>query len=434
MKINGRQLFVVGTHFGDEGKGKLIDTISRDFDYAVRFSGGNNAGHTVYHNGTKVALHLIPSAVFHKRTMCVLAPGVVVDPIAMEDEINQLKKIGIDLSERLKISGNCPLIFSCHKQLDKYREKLLGTNKIGTTGKGIGPAYEDVVGRRAIKIYDLLGNNLTKKLDILHGHYALQLGDEMEKGLLFEEAHKAKEIVSGYVCNTVQLLLQAEKNNQCVLYEGAQGSMLDLAVGTWPYITSSFANISGIYVGTHLPPRGDIYTLGICKAYTTRVGEGPLPTEIEGENQELLTTLGNEFGATTGRKRRCGWLDIPILRRSIQRNNIDVLCITKLDVLDTLDKISICTSYQINGIQSDLPPDDIGQLDECRPNYTEIDGWKTDITAIRNYKDLPHQAQYFIEQIQSMAGIPVIMVSVGVNREQLVWCREEDSNLQELPH
>ena len=416
-------LFIVGTHFGDEGKGKIVDVMASQYRYAVRFSGGNNAGHTLYHNGNKIVLHLIPSAVLHPTVTCVIGPGVVIDPVAFQEELNTINQVITLDAKALAVSGNAAIIFSCHSALDQKRESALGTGKIGTTGKGIGPAYEDIAARRAIRGYDLFAPSIQHKIELLASHYATPL-DTDHKTLtskLMQEASAAKEILSPYLTDTTALLHQAIKKKEPILFEGAQGAMLDVHAGSWPYVTSSATMTGGLLCGTRLPATALDKILGVSKAYTTRVGNGTLPTQIPEPLQSKMVDLGKEFGATTGRTRRCGWLDLPLLRHAIRQCGINQLCISKLDVLDSFDQLNLCYAYQLDGAELLYPPDNPNQFANCKPLYHTIEGWNTPTSALRTPDQLPPQLKAYLSYIEQQTETPVSMVSVGAQREDMVW-------------
>lgn len=438
MKHVPQLLYIVGTHFGDEGKGKIVDTLASQYDYAVRFSGGNNAGHTLYHQGKKIVLHLIPSAIFHPNTTCVIAQGVVLDPYGLQEEIKQVSTLMPGFDRRLAISGNCALLFPLHRDLDSMRETSLGNKKIGTTGKGIGPAYEDISARRAIRLYDLLSPNLPDKLHTLahHASVIMQQPFDVIYSKLCCDAEFAKQTLSPFIVDTNTLLRDALEKNRPILFEGAQGIMLDLYAGSWPYVTSSSSTFAGLLTGTQIvpSPSNPVSVLGVCKAYTTRVGGGPFPTEIEGPIQDYLVEKGSEFGSTTGRKRRCGWLDLPMLRHAVRQGTVTSLCITKLDVFDTFDTISVCTMYDCNGRLLRYPPDNMNELEFCKPIFTMLPGWKQSTNHITDKNKIPTEMQSFISLIEQEVGVSIAIISVGTNRENIVWCRGEDLNLHEFPH
>lgn len=416
-------IVIVGAQWGDEGKGKVIDIYAPKADYIVRFQGGNNAGHTVVIGEDEFVLHLIPSGILHKRKFCVIGNGVVIDPKALLDEIDMLKSKGIDVDNRLFVSENAHVIFPYHKKLDELKE-MLKRKKIGTTKKGIGPSYADKVARTGIRMIDLfdegtlkekLKANLEEKNAILTKIYNIE-GYSFD-GLYKEYQGYAKRL-KPYICNTVVLLNDAVRKRKRILFEGAQGTLLDVDHGTYPFVTSSNATAGGASTGSGVGPTKIDKVIGVVKAYTTRVGEGPFPTEFSKDLMEHIRQKGKEFGATTGRPRRCGWFDSVIVKHSVMVNGIDEIVVTKLDVLDDLAALKICTGYRSGGkVYKDFPAD-IKVLTDCKPIYEELPGWEADTTGITAYSKLPKNAKNYLKRIQEILKTKIVLVSVGSERKQ----------------
>lgn len=414
-------IVVVGAQWGDEGKGKIIDILARDCDYVVRYQGGNNAGHTVVIDSDEFILHLIPSGILHKNKVCVIGNGVVVDPEALIDEIEMLRKKGIHVDDNLKISEQVHLIFPYHKALDQLRESKA---KIGTTGRGIGPCYTDKIGRCGIRLADLLDDEIFRK------KLKDNLGDKNEvlrklynhEGFSFDEIYKKyatyRKAISKYACNSTVVLNEAVKKNKSILFEGAQGTLLDIDHGTYPYVTSSNATAGGACTGTGLGPSKINKVIGVVKAYTTRVGEGPFPTEFPPKLMDEIRKKGKEYGATTGRPRRCGWFDSVIVRHSALVNSLDSIVVTKLDVLDELKTIKIATAYRYKGKTFKDFPSNIEMLWKVEPVYEELPGWMEDTTQVHRFSDLPTNAKKYLKRLQRLVGVKIELVSVGSKREQ----------------
>lgn len=413
---------LVGSQWGDEGKGKIVDILSENYDIVVRYQGGANAGHTVTIGDKQYILHLIPSGILREGVICVIGNGVVIDPNALLTEIDLLKKHGISVDGRLYISHNAHLIMPYHKLLDSISEN--NGNKIGTTGRGIGPCYIDKYARKGIKIVDLLNkkvleqkirenlkekNNLLKKI---YNHAELDVEEIIKEYVDFDKA------IDKYVKDVPAYLNQAIAEGKSILLEGAQGALLDVDHGTYPYVTSSSPTSGGACTGTGIPPTKISLVIGIVKAYTTRVGFGPFPTELTDETGEKLRTIGSEYGATTGRPRRCGWFDAFLVRYSALINGIEEAAITKLDVLSSFNEIKICTGYKLNGKILKSFPTDVQRLSEVEPVYESFKGWNTDISKARSYSDLPAEAKEYLEFIANHTGIKITIVSVGPEREQ----------------
>jgi adenylosuccinate synthase len=415
---------LVGAQWGDEGKGKIIDVLIARADVVVRSQGGNNAGHTVIHRGAKYILHLIPSGILRRGKICVIGNGVVVDPIALVAEIEGLRKLGIAIGKNLLLSDCAHLVLPYHRLLDEQRELRQGRAKIGTTKRGIGPAYGDKAARTGLRVADLMQPILfSKKLQakILENNSILQaLG---AKPINFREVNEsylaAGEKLHPFVSNTVVYLHRALEHGKEILFEGAQGTFLDIDHGTYPYVTSSNTTAGGACTGTGVPPHRMDRVVGVMKAYTTRVGEGALPTE-DRQLAEMLHQLGREFGATTGRARRCGWFDAVATRYATMINGIDELAITNLDGLDHVDPIRVCVGYRLNGKRLDVPPCDAAQLDNCEPVYKEMRGWNQSTQSARKLSQLPSTARDYIKYISKLTGARLSIVSVGPTRAQTI--------------
>ncbi|HAW49968.1 TPA: adenylosuccinate synthase [bacterium] len=406
-------LAIIGLQWGDEGKGKIIDYLAKEYDYIVRFQGGNNAGHTVNIDKREIIFHLIPSGALYSNKHLVIGNGVVVNPSVLLEEISSLRNMGIE--PNLHISYRCHLIMPYHIAIDERREK---TQKIGTTKRGIGPAYTDKIARCGIVLADLLDREefegkIRKNLEKegISEFYPEKIADEYL--LLFEK-------IKCFVCDTRVLLNKAILEKKSILFEGAQGTLLDVDFGTYPYVTSSNPTIGGICTGTGIPPKYIDNTLGVMKAYSTRVGEGPFPTELKGDIGNGLRIKGKEYGATTGRPRRCGWLDIPTIKYSCEINGVTSIAITKLDVLDKLPSIKVCTKYKIKGEIFEEIPQSIVNWDEVEPLYEEFTGWMEDTQNIKKKEDLPKASRVYIDKIMEMIGISVSIISVGSERNQTI--------------
>jgi adenylosuccinate synthase len=432
----GRNVVVVGTQWGDEGKGKIVDWMTDHAQGVARFQGGHNAGHTLVINGRKTALQLIPSGVMREGVACYIGNGVVVDPGHLISEIERIEALGVDVRSRLFLSESCPLILPFHVEIDKAREALRessGSGKIGTTGKGIGPAYEDKVARRALRVQDLkhpqrFESRLRELVDL---HNAELTGVLRAQPLAFQPmldaAMAAAEQLRPMMADVGYRLFQAHHRGDNLLFEGAQGTLLDIDHGTYPYVTSSNCVAGNAAAGSGIGPGLLHYVLGITKAYTTRVGAGPFPTELPmdepGSVGHHLSTVGQERGTVTGRARRCGWLDAAALKRSIIINGVSGLCITKLDVLDGLKEILICTGYRLQGRVVDVLPLDADEIVECEPIYETLPGWPETTAGLTNWEQLPVNARRYLERMQTLIGAPIDMVSTGPDRVHTILLR-----------
>lgn len=436
VSTSGRNVVVVGTQWGDEGKGKVVDWLTDHAQGVVRFQGGHNAGHTLVIKGVKTALQLIPSGIMREGVACYIGNGVVVDPTHLIGEIERLEKIGLSVRDRLFISESCPLILPFHVEIDKAREALRetsGLGKIGTTGKGIGPAYEDKVARRALRVQDLKHPErfAARLRDLLEVHNVELTGylkaQALEFQPIFDLAMKVAEQLRPMMADVGYRIHQANLAGANILFEGAQGTLLDIDHGTYPYVTSSNCVAGNAAAGSGVGPDRLHYILGITKAYTTRVGSGPFPSELPidqpGSVGHHLSTIGQERGTVTGRARRCGWLDAAALKRSIIINGVSGLCITKLDVLDGLEEIKVCVGYKLDGRALDILPLDADEIAACEPVYDSFPGWSESTAGITNWDALPVNARRYLERVQSFIGAPVDMVSTGPDRDHTILLR-----------
>ncbi|MDE2484489.1 MAG: adenylosuccinate synthase [candidate division NC10 bacterium] len=419
-------VIVVGTQWGDEGKGKIVDLLSEYFDAVARYQGGTNAGHTVVVEEEKIVLHLVPSGVLRKGKVCILGNGVVIDLTALIQEIDQLSKLHVKIEENFFISKNAHLVLPYHAILDAELERLREGRQIGTTRRGIGPAYVDKMARTGIRVGDLadrdffkerLRNNLEEKRVQFPHHQELQ---ELDYEKMAAEQLEQFERVRGFVVDSSLVIHDLIKTGKSVLFEGAQGTLLDVDLGTYPYVTSSSATAGGACTGTGVSPLTIDGVLGVTKAYTTRVGEGPMPTELTDAIGQMLQKRGQELGATTGRPRRCGWFDAVAVRYSARINGLSALALMKLDVLDTCESIRICTSYRCNGTILRDFPNETGLLQACEPIYEEVPGWNESIAGITSYKYLPTRCRTYIERIEGLTGVKVGLISIGPRRDQTI--------------
>ena len=422
----GKNVIVIGTQWGDEGKGKIVDLLTERVAAVARFQGGHNAGHTLVIDGQKTVLSLIPSGILRDNSLCLIGNGVVISLPALLKEADMLAERGVPVFERLKGSPACPLILPSHVALDRARERARGTNAIGTTGRGIGPAYEDKVARRALRISDLfqrerLAAKLGEVLDLhnfmLRNYYNT---DTIDFQQVLDETLAQGERVKPLVDDVSLLLRNLQAAGKSVLFEGAQGALLDVDLGTYPFVTSSNTTAGNAGTGTGIGPCAFGYVLGITKAYTTRVGSGPFPTELFDEYGEHLSRVGHEFGAVTGRRRRTGWFDAVALRRSVLHNSVSGLCVTKLDVLDGLDTIRLCVGYRMRGEVSIEPPLLADHFADCEPVYEDMPGWTESTVGITEYDALPATARRYLERIAQLVGVPLDIVSTGADREHTI--------------
>jgi adenylosuccinate synthase len=426
---------VIGTQWGDEGKGKIVDWLTDHAQGVVRFQGGHNAGHTLVINGKKTVLHLIPSGILRDDVICYIGNGVVLNPQALLKEMDELQAAGYDVYGRLKISEACPLILPYHEAIDKARELAKGDAKIGTTGRGIGPAYEDKVARRAIRLQDIfhrerfaakLGEVLDYHNFVLKNYFNAPTVD-FQKTL--DDTLALAERIKPLVMDVPRALYEANQAGNSLLFEGAQGALLDIDHGTYPFVTSSNCVSGAACAGAGVGPQMLNYVLGITKAYTTRVGSGPFPTELYDAVAkcdpvgEGLAKRGHEFGSTTGRARRCGWFDAAALKRSIQINGVSGLCITKLDVMDGMESVRLCVAYRINGVDSDILPVGADALADCQAVYEDMPGWSESTLGIQKYEELPLAARNYLQRIAQVCGVPVDMVSTGPDRDETIVLR-----------
>ncbi len=417
---------VLGAQWGDEGKGKIVDVLSENVDYVVRFQGGANAGHTLKFDDRTVVLHLVPSGLFNGNSQCVIGNGVVIDPITLVEELVGIEEMGFNLDNRLFISETAHVILTYHKLLDKVKEKRRGDAAIGTTGRGIGPAYVSKISRVGIRMVDLLDeDSLRAKIDQNLGDINDALKniykeETLSTDSIMAELKPAIDRLRPYICNTTNLMHEAIKEGKNILLEGAQGSLLDVDHGTYPYVTSSSPTAGGACTGTGIPPTALNNVMGITKAYCTRVGNGPFPTELLDDTGEFLRKKGQEFGATTGRPRRCGWLDLVALKYSVQLNGINELTLTKMDVLDGFKEIKICTSYKVNGVETDVFPLTLKETDELEPIYTSLAGWDNTIYGMTDWNELPENAQKYVRFIEEYLGVKFNIVSTGPKRSESI--------------
>tara|TARA_R110002124_G_scaffold68845_3_gene185919 strand:- start:10298 stop:11596 length:1299 start_codon:yes stop_codon:yes gene_type:complete len=419
----GKNVVVLGTQWGDEGKGKVVDLLTDKAKYVVRYQGGHNAGHTLVINGEKTVLHLIPSGVLRDNVKCLIGNGVVLCPKALMTEMAMLEERGVPVRERLLISDACPLILPYHNALDAAREKARGSKAIGTTGRGIGPAYEDKAARRGLRVGDLFcAESFAAKLkEIMEYHNFVLTEYYKAEPVSYEEVLKdamaVAEVIKGMVADISEMLDQARKAGESIMFEGAQGTLLDIDHGTYPYVTSSNTTVGGVATGSGFGPLYLDYVLGITKAYTTRVGSGPFPTELDDEVGHHLGTVGHEFGATTGRERRCGWFDAVAMHRAVQVNSITGFCLTKLDVLDGLETLKICIGYKTaEGDVITVPPTAAEGYEKITPVYEEMSGWSESTVGATSVDALPANAIAYIKRIEEVTGVPVDIISTGPDR------------------
>jgi len=425
----GRNVVVIGTQWGDEGKGKVVDWLTEQAQGVVRFQGGHNAGHTLVIGGRKQVLRLIPSGILRPGVTCWIGSGVVLSPDALLGEIDELERAGVAVRDRLRISGTCPLILPYHVALDRAREARRGEAKIGTTGRGIGPAYEDKVARRAVRVRDLFAPEILRAkvhevLDlhnfVLERYFGVA---PLDADQVVDDALRLSPRVAPMVADVPAELAAATRRGDRLLFEGAQGALLDIDHGTYPFVTSSNCIAGAAAAGAGVGPQQLGYVLGIAKAYTTRVGSGPFPTELFDQTGTHLAKVGNEFGSVTGRPRRCGWFDAVAMRRSIQINGVSGLCVTKLDVLDGLPTVKVCTGYRRAGQPVDLLPFGAEDVAGCEPLYEELPGWSASTVGVRDWRALPAEAQRYLRRLSELVGAPIDMVSTGPDRDETIMLR-----------
>ncbi len=425
----GKRVVVVGTQWGDEGKGKIVDLLTDRCSAVVRFQGGHNAGHTLVIDGKKTVLHLIPSGVLREGVLCLIGNGVVLAPDALVEEIQMLENNGVPVRDRLRLSASAPLILPYHVALDNARELKRGKAKIGTTGRGIGPAYEDKVSRRGIRLGELMDTQrFSERLaEVMEYHnFALKHyfeTDTVDYQKTLDESLALGESIAPMVGDVTGLIHQMKADGKSVLFEGAQGALLDIDHGTYPFVTSSTTTAGGAASGSGTGPRDLDYILGITKAYTTRVGSGPFPTELFDDDGKHLAEKGHEFGATTGRARRCGWLDMVSLRRSYAINSITGTCITKLDVLDGMETLRICIGYMVDGTPSDMPPVMADDYEKVEPVYLDMPGWTESTVGVTDYEQLPANAKAYLDKVEELSGVPIDIISTGPDRAETLILR-----------
>jgi adenylosuccinate synthase len=421
-----KSIVVLGTQWGDEGKGKIVDLLTENVSAVVRYQGGHNAGHTLMIDGKKTVLHLIPSGILRDGVVCVIGNGVVLSPEALLKEINELEEQGVPVKERLKISSACSLLLPYHVAIDQARELKRGKSAIGTTGRGIGPAYEDKVARRGLRAIDLFHPAaMAEQLKTIADYHNFQLEkyygvDPIDEKMVLSALNRMAEIIKPMITDSMSLIDRLHKNNEPILFEGAQGSLLDIDIGTYPFVTSSNTTAGAVTTGAGFGPCYIDAVMGVTKAYVTRVGAGPFPTELNDAVGQQLADRGNEFGATTGRARRCGWFDVPIMRRSIQANSLSGMVLTKLDVLDELATIKICTGYQYEGEAIETMPFDLQVLKDCQPIYEEMPGWQQSTFGAKTYDVLPEKARQYVRRLEALCGIPVVVISTGPDRDETI--------------
>ena len=413
---------VVGTQWGDEGKGKVVDLLGKHVDMVVRYQGGNNAGHTVVVNGKKTVLHLLPSGILNKDALCVIGPGVVLNPFVLFEEVEALEKEGLQC-DHLRISDRTQLLMPYHVRLDELIEARGGKYKVGTTKNGIGPCYSDKYSRIGIRVCDLQDWNvfeekLKSTLEIKNAEIEKVYGGEpFDYDEMVAQFKVLREKMLPMICDSVSLVNEALENDKVVLFEGAQANMLDINYGTYPFVTSSSPTSAGVLEGAGVPPQSLTRIIGVAKAYSTRVGEGPYVTELLGDEGEALRQKGFEFGATTGRPRRCGWLDLPVVKQAVRINGLTDIAMTKIDILTGYDKIPVCVGYELDGKQIDYVPASLEVYGRCKPVWKVFDGWTEDISQIRNYEDLPENCRKYVEFVEEYTKTSVSLVSVSPERE-----------------
>ena len=422
----GKHIVILGTQWGDEGKGKVVDLLTDHVSAVVRYQGGHNAGHTLIVKGRKTILRLIPSGVLHDNVTCMIGNGVVLSPTALLQEMGELVEQGVPVSERLCISSACSLLLPYHVAIDQARENELGDNKIGTTRRGIGPCYEDKVARRGLHVGDLAHpKRLHQKLCELARYHNFQLEqlygvDAIDVETVYEELLQQAKIIVPMITEVNQRLAELKKAGKNIMFEGAQGSLLDIDLGTYPYVTSSNTTAGAVATGTGFGPRYIDAVYGITKAYVTRVGSGPFPTEQKNQFGQLMAEQGKEFGSVTGRPRRCGWFDVPVMRHSILANSLSAMVLTKLDVLDQFETIKICVAYRYQGEEIQYPPLDTADYEQCEPVYEELPGWQSTTFGVTEFEQLPANAQAYVRRLEALCELPVAIVSTGPERDETI--------------
>lgn len=422
----GKNIVILGTQWGDEGKGKVVDLLTDEVSAVVRYQGGHNAGHTLIVKGRKTILRLIPSGVLHDHVTCMIGNGLVLSPTALLQEMGELVEQGIPVAERLRISPACSLLLPYHSAIDQARENQLGEHKIGTTRRGIGPCYEDKVARRGLHVADLLHpERLREKLTELASYHNFHLENfynvaTIKVDEVYAELLEQAKIIIPMITEVNQRLAEFKQAGKNIMFEGAQGSLLDIDLGTYPYVTSSNTTAGAVATGTGFGPRylDDVY--GITKAYVTRVGSGPFPTEQKNETGMLMAEQGKEFGSVTGRPRRCGWFDVPVMRHSILANSLSAMILTKLDVLDKLQTIKICVAYRYHGQEIQYPPLDTAEYELCEPIYEELPGWQSSTFGMTEFEQLPENAVAYIRRLEALCELPIAMVSTGPERDETI--------------
>lgn len=426
----GQSVVVLGAQWGDEGKGKIVDMLTEDIGAVVRFQGGHNAGHTLVINGHKTVLHLIPSGILRPGCLCLIGNGVVLHPGALRKEIEELEQTGVEVLSRLKISPAAPLIMPYHVALDQAREKRAAGAAIGTTGRGIGPAYEDKVARRGVRVSDLqYPHELAEKLREVLDYHNFVLSNYLKVATVdfqqtLDEALEFGRYVKPMVADVSGILHDLRRQGKKIMFEGAQGSLLDIDHGTYPFVTSSNTTVGGALAGAGVGASSIDYVLGIAKAYATRVGSGPFPTELNDETGDALRAAGAEFGATTGRPRRCGWIDIVALKRAVAINGISGLCITKLDILDGMDTLKMGIAYEYRGKRTEYAPLDADGWEQCKPIYLEFQGWEESTSGITQWEQLPPAARAYLRALEELVECPLSMVSTGPGRESTIVLKD----------
>jgi len=425
----GKNVVVIGTQWGDEGKGKVVDLLTDRAEAVVRFQGGHNAGHTLVIEGKTTVLHLIPSGILRDNVRCLIGNGVVLSPSALLEELDMLDKAGVDARSRMGISESCPVILPYHIALDQAREVARGKKAIGTTGRGIGPCYEDKVSRRGIRLGEMMDTaHFTERLrEVMEYHnFALEhyfKFETVDYQKVLDEALEQAELIRPMIEDVAGTLHKMRSEGRGIMFEGAQGALLDIDHGTYPYVTSSTTTAGGAASGSGVGPRDIDYVLGIVKAYTTRVGAGPFPTELFDDDGQYLGEKGHEFGATTGRQRRCGWLDTVSLKRSLRINSVTGMCITKLDVLDGMERLKICVAYRLDGQEVDIPPVGADRFEKCEPVYIEMPGWSESTVGTKTYDELPQAAKDYLKKVEELCETPIDIISTGPDRAETMVLR-----------